>query len=142
LTGYLVDVNVLIALADEDHIHYNLATRWLDSIGDQHWGPCAFSEAGFLRIKANPALSPYSIKDAGKVLRDLTHHANYRYWAINDDWETLTAPFRERVFGHQQITDACHLGLAIKEGAILVTMDKGIQFLAGAAYKDHVLVLE
>lgn len=59
-----------------------------------------------------------------------------------DDWVTLTAPFLERVFGHQQITDAYLLGLAVKEGAVLVTMDKGIRFPAGTQYGENVLLLE
>jgi toxin-antitoxin system PIN domain toxin len=141
LTDYLVDVNVLIALADEDHVHHNLATQWLDSIGNRHWGPCAFSQAGFLRIKANPALSQYSIKDAGKVLRDLSRHASYRFWPISDDWVTLTAPFLDRVFGHQQVTDAYLLGLAIKGGGILVTFDQAVKYMAGPLYRSHVLIL-
>jgi len=44
-------------------------------------------------------------------------------------------------FGHQQITDAYLLGLAIKQGGVLVTFDKAIQFLAGAEYGKNVLVL-
>jgi hypothetical protein len=59
-----------------------------------------------------------------------------------DDWTTLAAPFIERVFGHQQITDAYLLGLAVKEDGILVTMDKAIKYLAGTKYSRNVLLLE
>ncbi len=57
-------------------------------------------------------------------------------------WAELVEPFRERVFGHQQITDSYLLGLAIQEDGVLVTMDKAIRYLAGAKYGKNVLVLE
>jgi toxin-antitoxin system PIN domain toxin len=142
LTRYLVDVNLLIALADEEHIHYSIATNWLDSMGDEVWGACAFSQAGFLRIMTNPRLGSYSVRDATEVLISLSQHPRYRFWPIVDDWATLAAPFIERVFGHQQITDAYLLGLAVKEGGVLVTMDTAIMYLAGTRYGKNVLVLE
>jgi toxin-antitoxin system PIN domain toxin len=142
LTKYLVDVNVLIALADEEHIHYTTATNWLDAMGDNEWGACAFSHAGFLRIMTNPKLGGYSVGDATEVLISLSQHPGYRFWPIHDDWMSLTGPFRQRVFGHQQITDVWLLGLAVKEGGVLVTMDTAIKYLAGTRYSNHVLVLE
>jgi toxin-antitoxin system PIN domain toxin len=142
LTKYLVDVNLLIALADQGHIHYQTATNWLDAMGDEVWGACAFSQAGFLRIMTNARLGGYSVRDATKVLLSLSQHPGYRFWPIADDWATLAAPFIDRVFGHQQITDAYLLGLAIKEGGVLVTMDTAIKYLAGTRYSQNVLVLE
>jgi toxin-antitoxin system PIN domain toxin len=141
LTRYLVDVNLLIALVDEEHTHYPAATNWLNAMGDEVWGACAFSQAGFLRIMTNPKLGSYSVRDATRVLISLSQHPKYRFWPIADDWASLTAPFIERVFGHQQITDAYLLGLAIKEDGILVTMDSAIKHLAGARYSKNVLTL-
>jgi toxin-antitoxin system PIN domain toxin len=142
LTKYLVDVNVLIALADEEHVHYSAATSWLDAMRDEKWGACAFSQAGFLRIMTNPKLGGYSVGDATKVLISLSQHPRYRFWPMNEDWMTLANPFLERVFGHQQITDAWLLGLAVKKGGVLVTMDTAIKHLAGTQYSKNVLVLE
>jgi predicted nucleic acid-binding protein len=45
---YLLDVNILVALLDEDHIHHQRATAWFDTPGLQ-WAVCPFTEAGFLR---------------------------------------------------------------------------------------------
>jgi toxin-antitoxin system PIN domain toxin len=142
LNHYLVDVNVLVALGDQDHVHHKLAMRWLDGVIDGSWGSCAFSQAGFMRIMSNPRLRGFTMAQATEVLASLGCHAKYRYWPINQSWVELSGPFEGRIFGHQQITDACLLGLAIRGGGVLVTMDKGIQFLAGTAYKNHVLVLE
>jgi hypothetical protein len=142
LTRYLVDVNLLIALADEEHIHYPIATNWLDAMSDEVWGACAFSQAGFLRIMTNPKLGSYSVREATEVLISLSRHPRYRFWPIADDWATLAAPFLKRVFGHQQITDAYLLGLVVKGGGVLVTMDAAIKYLAGTEYSRNVLVLE
>jgi hypothetical protein len=58
------------------------------------------------------------------------------------DWRSLTAPFADRIFGHQQVTDACLIGLAVQDDGVLVTMDRGIRFLAGRQYSGNLLVLE
>ena len=139
---YLADVNVLIALTDEDHIHHERVMNWFDTSGHRSWGVCAFSEAGFLRIMANPKVGGRSVEAATALLARLSYYTGYQYWPIADGWASLVEPFCEKVFGHQQVTDAYLLGLAVKEGGVLVTMDKGIQYMAGPKYSKYVLVLE
>jgi toxin-antitoxin system PIN domain toxin len=138
---HLLDVNVLIALAEPKHVHHQAVMRWFNTPG-LNWGLCAFTEAGFLRVASNPIAASYTVAESAAVLASLTSHPGYRYWPISTGWATLAAPFRERVFGHQQITDAYLLGLAVKEKGVLVTLDKAIKFLAGAKYSKNVLVLE
>lgn len=140
--NYLADVNVLIALTDEGHVHHKMVRKWFDTSGNRDWGVCAFTEAGFLRVMTNPKLGSLSVEEATGVLVAMSNHAGYRFWPITEGWASLAAPFRERVFGHQQITDAYLLGLAVKENGVLVTMDKAIQYLAGVKYGKNVLVLE
>jgi toxin-antitoxin system PIN domain toxin len=139
---YLADVNVLIALTDENHVHHAKAMQWLDGCGPHDWGVCALTGAGLLRLLTNPKVGVLSVGEATDVMAALFDHPGYRFWPISDDWATLAAPFLERVFGHQQITDAYLLGLAIKEGGVLVTMDAAILYLAGTRYSKNVLVLE
>jgi len=43
---YLLDVNVLIALTDEGHVHHQIVMEWFKAPG-LDWGRCAFSEAGY-----------------------------------------------------------------------------------------------
>jgi predicted nucleic acid-binding protein len=64
------------------------------------------------------------------------------YCPIDESWVTITARFASRIRGHQQVTDAYLLGLAIREGRVLVTFDKGFQFMAGDEFRDNLLVLE
>jgi hypothetical protein len=140
-TKYLLDVNVLVALTDEAHVHHRAATRWFATPG-LDWGVCAFSEAGLLRISINQNLGKLSVEDASAVLASLAATPGYRFWPISTGWADLAAPFSDRVFGHQQIADAYLLGLAIKENGILVTIDRAILYMAGPLYRNHLLVLE
>ncbi len=139
---HLADLNVLMALTDENHLHHARTVEWLDGPGGHNWGVCALTAAGFLRLATNPRIRSASIEEACDVLATLIDHPGYRFWPIVDDWATLAAPFLERVYGHQQITDAYLLGLAVKEGGVLVTMDKAIRSLAGNRYSQNVLLLK
>jgi uncharacterized protein len=138
---YLLDVNVLMALGDEGHTHQAIAMKWFRTPG-LDWGLCAFSEAGFLRLLSNPNVGKITLKDATQILAALEKRPGYRFWPIASGWGSLVAPFAGRVFGHQQVTDAYLLGLAVKENGVLVTLDKAIRTMAGPRYEKHVLVLE
>jgi toxin-antitoxin system PIN domain toxin len=137
---YLLDVNVLIALTDEGHVAHSTVVKWFVTPG-LDWGLCAFSEAGFLRLSANPSVGKLTVEEATAILTTLVKRPGYRYWPITANWGTLAAPFADRIFGHQQITDAYLLGLAVKQGGVLVTLDKAIRFMAGTRYSKNLLVL-
>lgn len=138
---YLFDVNVLIALTDEGHVDHPKVVKWFVTPG-LDWGLCAFSEAGFLRLSAHPNVGKLTVEEATGILATLVKHPGYLFWPITTDWASLTDPFSDRVFGHQQITDAYLLGLAVKENGVLVTLDKAIRYMAGPRYGKHLLVLE
>ncbi len=138
---HLLDVNVLIALFDQGHIHHRIVARWFRE-PDLKWGVCAFSEAGFLRVSTNPVAGNWTLQQATELLKSFTNDSCFRYWPIHTSWASLASPFADRIFGHQQITDAVLLGLAVKEGGILVTFDKAIRHMAGPKHAKHLLVLE
>jgi uncharacterized protein len=139
----LLDTNVLIALTSVEHPQYSVAQRWFDSLAGQEWGICPLTEAGYVRVVTNPATGPIlqSFAQAAAILRDLAQLPGCRYWPITESWITLTAPFAARIFGHQQVTDAYLLGLAIRENGILVTFDRGLRYLAGSEFRQNLLVL-
>lgn len=138
---HLLDVNVLIALLNKDHVHRGLVLKWFDDPG-LDWGVCPLTEAGFLRVATNPKFGSRTMAAAAAILADLATHPGYRFWPVTVGWATLAAPFTERIFGHQQVTDAYLLGLAVKEAGVLVTLDKAILYLAGPQHSKHVLLLE
>ncbi len=140
----LLDLNVLIALTDDEHKHYVRASEWFDSIGREEWGICPLTEAGFIRLTTNPATGPMfdTAAKASTALKDLSAHPGYRFWPISHSWADLTAQFAKRIFGHQQVTDAYLLGLAIKENGVLVTFDRGLRYMAGPEFSKNLLVLD
>ncbi len=137
---HLLDVNVLVALLDADHIHNRIVEKWFDTPGLE-WALCAFTEAGVLRFFTRPKTGDLSMEQAAAMLRSLKQQAGYRYQPITADWHTLTEPFSKRIHGHNQVTDASLLGLAVREGLVLTTFDKALEHLAGQ-HRKHVLVLE
>jgi len=51
---FLLDVNVLIALVDGDHMHHEAAHRWFEAVGRHSWAICPLNENGVLRIVGDP----------------------------------------------------------------------------------------
>ena len=138
---FLLDVNILLALFDPAHGHHRIVARWFSSPG-LHWGVCAFTEAGYLRISTSTPAGRRTLEQATNIVRSFSNDPNFTYWSIRTSWNSLVTPFAGRLYGHQQITDAYLLGLAIQEDGVLVTLDKAIKHMAGPKYGKHVLVLE
>src|ERR1700690_4395027 len=140
----LLDLNVLIALLDSGHQNYQKAQAWFISSCNDGVGLCPWTEAGFLRVTSSPAYrpAPRTMEQAIAILQVLKGRDDYWYCPIDGSWVDLTARFAPRIRGHQQATDAYLLGLAIKEKGVLVTFDKGIQYMAGAEFRQNVLLLE
>ena len=51
----LLDVNVLVALFDPDHVHHDLAHDWFADHRSRGWATCPITENGVIRVLANPA---------------------------------------------------------------------------------------
>jgi uncharacterized protein len=135
---------VLIALTSREHPQHRAALQWFDALGDEKWGICPLTEAGYVRVVTNPASGPIirSFAQAAAILLDLAQRPGYMYWPIIESWPVLTAPFAARIFGHQQVTDAYLLGLAIREDGVLVTFDRALGYLAGSQFSRNLEVLE
>lgn len=143
-TRYLLDLNALVFLADTESPFYASAHCWFNASGSEDWGVCPLTEAGFVRVTTNPAYggANRTIAQATAILAGFAAHPGYRYWPVAESWTALTAPFSARVLGHQQVTDAYLLGLAVKHEGVLVTFDRGIQYLAGNEFSRNLLVLD
>jgi hypothetical protein len=117
---------------------------WFRKEGEKSFGTCALTQAGFIRVMTNEALSGKRIEysEARELLGHLTRMEGHVFWPTNVSFLDATALFSERIFGHRQVTDAYLLGLAIREKGILVTLDKAILHLAGHEYRKHVHLLD
>jgi predicted nucleic acid-binding protein len=50
----LLDVNVLIALLDSDHVHHARARAWLKENIRHGWASCPLTQNGCIRIMSQP----------------------------------------------------------------------------------------
>ena len=139
----LLDVNVLIALLEPGHGFFQKAQEWFKSSGKDNWGVCPLTEVGFVRITTNPSFypGPRSHEQATFILAELANRPGYRYWPLLG-LGYFDCTIRKAHLGHQQVTDAYLLGLAIKEDGVLVTFDKGIRYMAGPEFSKNLLVLQ
>jgi toxin-antitoxin system PIN domain toxin len=124
----LLDVNVLIALFNEHHIHHEAAHDWFADQQGEPWATCPLTENAFLRILSDPSqratrLSMSTLADhLGRFCRDERH----------EFWPDAVSMYDESLFdisllhGHRQLTDVYLLGLAVKRGGRLVTFDQSI----------------
>jgi toxin-antitoxin system PIN domain toxin len=138
---YLPDVNLLVALTDPSHVHHLAADDWRRRIGIASFLLCPITESGFVRLMANPAIGGLSMTDAILLLREIAILHNCESLPIEHSWLDLVQPLAPRLHGYRQVTDALLLGLAIRNGAILVTLDRSIRALAGEAYAANLLTL-
>jgi toxin-antitoxin system PIN domain toxin len=124
----LLDVNVLIALFNEHHVHHEPAHDWFGDHRGNRWATCPLTENAFIRILGDPAprqaLVPLSVLSGhlDRFCRD-EHH---EFWPDAVSMRDDTLFTMSRVRGHRQLTDVYLLGLAVKRGGRLVTFDQSI----------------
>ncbi|NRF68292.1 PIN domain-containing protein [Aquincola sp. S2] len=130
----LLDVNVLIALTHEAHVHHAPVQSWLRRQGDFEWASCTVTQLGFIRLAAMPAIGgPDASPRAALALLDETlQHPGHTFWADRHGAARFGALRSPLVVGHRQVTDAYLLGLAAEQKAALVTLDRGLVALAEA----------
>jgi len=128
VSAFLLDVNVLIALVWPEHSGHRLVQRWFARTGGRRWATCPFTEAGFVRILSNPAFSPRAVSpvEAIEALRANTGRPGHEFWSDDARYGEAVQSFQARIVGHQQVSDAYLVGLALRKRGRLATLDRGI----------------
>jgi toxin-antitoxin system PIN domain toxin len=131
MTGYLLDTNVLVALLWPSHGQHDTAVRWFARRRAKGWATCSLTEAGFVRIVSNPAFSRDAVtpREAAGVLAANTAATDHSFWPMVQPFADGAAFAGVRLVGHQQVTDAYLLGLALHRGGMLATLDQQIPHL-------------
>ena len=140
----LLDVNVLIALLDADHMHHASATQWLSARLDEGWASCPLTQNGCIRIlsqTAYPNRAPAA--EVAARLAEATQHPAHHFWS---DAVSLLSPGLmawNNLLTGRHITDAYLLALAVNNHGVFVTLDQGIPLAAvqGSQIK-HLVVLD
>lgn len=139
----LLDVNVLIALLDSEHLHHLRATDWLREHIRAGWASCPLTQNGCIRIMSLPGYSnPAPAAAVAERLAAATATRHHEFWpdavSLVDvgriDWNS--------VLGSRQVTDVYLLALAVEKNGCLATLDRSVplQAVRGAKPKNLVVI--
>ncbi len=121
----LLDVNALVALAWDSHVHHAAIRAWFTANESAGWATCPITESGFVRVSSNPIVLPSAIGvDAVRgVLATLRARPDHRFLTDDVSMGDSDVP---SIAGYRQVTDAHLLTLARRRGVRLVTFDSSI----------------
>lgn len=144
-TRYLLDVNVWIALFDDAHSHTHIANEFVAKRGLKI-ATCPLVENAVVRVMNLPnygrmgAVGFSVVRDQLLLACDKLDH---QFWADDISLRDQARFDFAKLHGHNQITDAYLLALAVAHKGALVTFDQRIVLssVIGATAK-HLIVLE
>ncbi len=125
----LLDVNVVIALLDPDHVFHERAHAWWAANIKRGWASCPLTENGVVRIMSNPGYSQKTRFPPGDLidrLRKFAAQSNHEFWPDNISLRDEQVFAGQRIHSSRQLTDLYLLALAVERRARLVTFDHAI----------------
>jgi toxin-antitoxin system PIN domain toxin len=127
----LLDVNALVALAWDSHVHHAEMRAWFAANGPAGWETCPITESGFVRVSCNPIVLPAAIGvDAARgVLSALRTHPGHQFLTDDVSMSDSDVP---AIAGYRQVTDAHLLTLSQRRSVRLVTFDASILAMGNA----------
>lgn len=143
MTRALLDINVLLAVLDSDHVDHTRAFDWLDHEIDAGWASCAITENGFVRIVSQPRYpSPVSPAVAIGLLARACDSPHHEFWPCDVSLLDDRIVDRSRLHGPRQVTDAYLLALATAHAGRFVTFDRSLPLSAVKGTSEaHLTVL-
>lgn len=125
----LLDVNALVALVWDSHIHHSSVREWFRTHADSGWQTCPITESGFVRVSSNPKVLPHPIdvRSARQALERLKQAGSHQFLV---DSVSITDDDFPEIHGHRQVTDAHLLMIARRSSRPLLTFDAAIGDLA------------
>jgi toxin-antitoxin system PIN domain toxin len=139
----LLDINVLIALLDQDHSLHGQAGNWFAANAGRGWASCPITQNGCVRIMSHPSYpSPLQVGAIMERLGEAIATTHHQFWA--DDVSLLDSGVadRTRIHGPRQVTDLYLLALAVRHRGCFVSFDSSIPLSAiKAAEKKHLVAL-
>jgi toxin-antitoxin system PIN domain toxin len=139
----LLDVNMLLALFDAQHLHHDRALAWWTANREHGWASCPLTQNGFLRVISGARYrQPQSFASALELLLAQIARPDHVFWP---DDVSVTDPKcfdHSRLLGPNQITGVYLLALAVKNGGRFVTLDQSVAIAAvRKAEPQHLLMI-
>ena len=142
LVRALLDVNVLIALLDSDHISHRVAMEWFAEHAQEGWASCPVTQNGCLRIMSNPSYpNALPVQAVMQHLAEACAEKVHEFWS--DEISLLDPQIidQTRIHGPRQLTDIYLLALAVEREARFITFDGKIPIAAVRKAKPRNLVV-
>jgi len=139
----LLDINVLLALFDSDHVDHARTREWLGGEILHGWASCAITQNGFTRVISQPRYpSPIPVAQAMKRLSSAAENEHHEFWPCELSLLDQRLIDPTRVHGPRQVTDVYLLALAVAHGGRFVTFDRAIplEAVAGADIANLVVL--
>lgn len=143
MTVHLLDVNVLIALLDPDHVHHDRAHQWFAEAGREAWATCPITQAAVPRILGHPRYPNVRGAPATIIpyLRNLCALPGHVFWHDNISLLDPAHIDADRLLDAGQITDTYLLALAVAYTGKLATFDRRLVAAAVPNGKDHLVTI-
>jgi toxin-antitoxin system PIN domain toxin len=126
---WLLDGNVLSALAIDSHEHHARAANWWAGIGT--FATCAITQGTLLRVHMIMAVDQ-SAAAAWGTLKGIEELPGHEFW---DEGFSYSCVSHQRLHGPKQVTDAWLVELARRRKSRLATFDGPL----AALHKETVL---
>ena len=138
----LLDINVLIALFDPDHVSHEPAMAWFARHAKEGWASCPLTQNGCVRIMSSPTYpSPQPVQALVRRLAKACADRIHEFWPDEPSLLDSTAFDTTRIHGPRQITDVYLLGLAVRHDSRFVTFDGRIALEAVRQATERNLVV-
>ena len=144
MTVALLDVNVLLALFHEEHLHHQVAHEWFADNGKHGWASCPLTENGLFRILGDPARVGHHVPmpEVVDLFNRFCEAGHHTFWVDDLSFRDQDLFHVKSMRGHKQVTDVYLLGLAVKRKGRLVTFDQHVQpACVKGARREHLEVL-
>lgn len=127
----LLDINVVLALLDSDHVDHHRARDWLSREIGTGWASCAITQNGVVRIMSQPRYpSPVPPAVVAGLLEQACSTPHHEFWPCEISLLDSTVVDRGRLLFPRQVTDAYLLALAVRRGGRFVTFDRSVALSA------------
>jgi toxin-antitoxin system PIN domain toxin len=124
----LLDINVLLALLDSDHVDHERARDWISTEIRHGWASSAITQSGFARIiSSQPRYpSPVPPRLAVERLARASNTEYHEFWPCSVSLLDEDVIDRSRLVGPRQVTAAYLLAMAARHDGRLATFDRSV----------------
>src|SRR5262249_24243127 len=103
----LLDVNLLIALFDSEHVHHDVAHDWFADHRANRWATCSITENGLVRVLSTPSYHGGAVRsaDALERLRIFSDSDDHTFWDRTVSLRDGRIFYAPALSGYRQLTD-------------------------------------